>query len=66
MKDSTPRAEIDLARIKVGGGIAGLIFTLGSMWIFLAGVPALWLFLAAAMAVGAGFAVVLRFTDRSR
>jgi hypothetical protein len=59
-------AEIDMARIKVGGGVAGLIFTLGCMWIFLAGVPALWVFLALAIALGAGFAVLLRFTDRAR
>jgi hypothetical protein len=60
------RAEIDMARIKVGGGVAGLIFTIGCMWIFLAGLPALWVFLALALALGAGFAIVLRFTDRAR
>ena len=60
------RPEIDIAKIKVGGGVAGAIFTLGSMWIFLAGIPALWYFLALAIAVGAGIAVALRFTDPAR
>ena len=56
------RPEIDIAKIKVGGGVAGLIFTVGSMWIFLAAIPALWYFLALAIAGGAGVAVALRFT----
>lgn len=60
------RPEIDVAKIKVGGGVAGAIFTLGSMWIFLTGIPALWYFLALAIAVGAGIAVALRFTDPAR
>jgi hypothetical protein len=60
------RSEIDMAKIKVGGGVAGLIFTVGCMWIFLAGIPALWYFLALAIAVGAGVAIALRITDRAR
>ena len=60
------RPEIDIAKIKVGGGVAGLIFTIGSMWIFLAGIPALWYFLALAIAAGAGVAVALRFSDPAR
>ena len=60
------RPEIDIAKIKVGGGVAGLIFTIGSMWIFLAGIPALWYFLALAIAAGAGVAVALRFTNPAR
>lgn len=59
-------AEINIARISVGGGVAGAIFTLGSMWIFLAGIPALWYFLALAIATGLGVAAALRFTDPAR
>src|SRR5215472_16146889 len=51
------RPEIDIAKIKVGGGVAGLIFTIVSMLIFLTGIPALWYFLALAIAGGAGVAV---------
>lgn len=60
------RPEIDIAQIKVGGGVAGLIFTIGSMWIFLVGIPALWYFLALAIAAGAGVAVALRFANPAR
>jgi hypothetical protein len=53
-----------MSQIRFGGGIAGLIFTLGSMAIFLLGVPVLWYFFALACALGVGFAVVLHFAHR--
>ena len=59
-----PSPEINMSQIRFGGGIAGLIFTLGSMAIFLLGVPVLWYFFALAVALGLGFAVVFRFAHR--
>jgi hypothetical protein len=53
-----------MSQIRFGGGIAGLIFTLGSMAIFLLGVPVLWYFFALALALGIGFAVIFRFAYR--
>ena len=63
-KDDTPRPEINISKIKAGGGIAGLIFTVGSMLIFLLGIPGLWYFFAFAIALGVGIAVVLRLANR--
>jgi hypothetical protein len=51
-------------KLKVGGGAAGLIFTIGSMAVFLIGLPGLWYFLALAIALGAGISVVLRLIHR--
>jgi hypothetical protein len=53
-----------MAKIPVRGSVAGVIFTVGSMLIFLLGIPALWCFLAFSLAVGVGVAVVLRFTEQ--
>lgn len=47
-------------KIPVGGGVAGLIFTIGSIAIFLAGLPAFWYVLSLAVALGIGIAIVLR------
>jgi hypothetical protein len=60
MESSYPHSGITMHAIKFGGGVAGAIFAIGSMLIFLIGIPALWVFLAGAIAVGAGFAVALR------
>ena len=62
MDETKPSPEINMSQIRFGGGIAGLIFTLGSMAIFLLGIPVLWDFFALAVALGVGFAVVLHFT----
>ena len=58
-EDEGPRPEIDIRRIPVGGGVAGLIFAVGSCLIFLVGIPALRWFLLGAVVVGAAFAVLL-------
>lgn len=64
MNDQKPSPEINMSQIRFGGGIAGLIFTLGSMAIFLLGVPGLWYFFALALTLGVGFAVLLHFARR--
>jgi len=66
MKDETPHPGIDMAKIPVGGGVAGVIFAVGSMLVFLFGIPSLWYFLVLAVALGAGIGVVLHYTDRAR
>jgi PIN domain nuclease of toxin-antitoxin system len=57
----TPHPQINSAKIAVGSGVAGAIFTIGSMLIFLTGLPVLWYLFAAAIVLGGGVALVLRF-----
>lgn len=64
MSDRTPSPEINMSKIHFGGGIGGLVFTVGSMLIFLLGVPGLWYFFAFAVALGVGIAAVLHFANR--
>ena len=61
MKEDIPRAEINIAKIPGGGGVAGAIFAIGSTVIFLTGIPALWYTFPAAIALGCGVALVLHF-----
>jgi hypothetical protein len=63
-KDDSSNPEINISKIRAGGGIAGLIFAIGSMLIFLLGIPGLWYFFAFAIALGVGIAVVLRLANR--
>ena len=53
-----------MSKLPVGAGFAGVIFTVGSMVIFLIGLPTLWYFLAGAIALGVGVAATLRLTRR--
>ena len=53
-------------KIPVGAGIAGVVFTVGSMAVFLIGIPALRYFLGLALVLGIGIAIALHFTDRTR
>ena len=64
MDDPTPHRGITMHKIKFGGGVAGLTFTIGSMAIFLASLPQLWYFLAFAAALGIGIAAALRIAHR--
>ena len=64
MKESDSYPEINISKIPVGGGVAGIIFSVGSILIFLLGVPVLWYFFALALALGVGFALIPRVTDR--
>ncbi|MDQ1469151.1 MAG: hypothetical protein QOJ99_631 [Bryobacterales bacterium] len=64
MKQDIPRAEINIAKIPGGGGVAGAIFAIGSTVIFLIGIPALWYTFPAAIALGCGVALVLHFVHQ--
>jgi hypothetical protein len=53
--------QINLSKIPVGGGIAGAIFALGSMLIFLLGIPVLRYVFPAAVVLGLAVALILHF-----
>jgi hypothetical protein len=55
------RPQINASKIVIGGGIAGAIFTIGSMLIFLAGLPVLRYMFPAAVVLGCAIALVRRF-----
>jgi hypothetical protein len=61
MRDDTSTPQINIAKIPVGGGIAGAIFAVGSMVIFLVGIPMLRVVFPAAIVLGCGVALVLHF-----
>jgi hypothetical protein len=60
MKNRRFHPGININKIPVGAGFAGLIFTIGSVAIFLIGLPVLWYFLVGSIALGIGVAVILR------
>jgi hypothetical protein len=60
-KDDSPNPQINVSKIAVGGGIAGAIFTAGSMMIFLLGIPLLRFVFPAAIVLGCAVALVLHF-----
>jgi len=64
MSESAPTPQINVSKIPGGTGIAGAMFALGSMLIFLVGVPRLRYFFVAAIILGGGIALVLRFIRR--
>ena len=64
MSDSAPNPQINISKIPGGAGIAGAIFALGSMLIFLIGIPRFRYFFAAAVILGCGIALILRFVRR--
>jgi hypothetical protein len=66
MRDDNQKPQINISKIKVGGGIIGAIFTLGCMAIFLIGLPVLWYTFPAALVLGCGVALVLHFTHARR
>ncbi len=55
------RADIDMAKIPADGNVGGIIFAVGTMVIFLVGVPAIRDIFPAAIALGCGVAFVLHF-----
>jgi hypothetical protein len=61
MLEDTPRPQINSAKIAVGGGIAGAIFTIGRMLIFLTGLPMLWYLFPGAIVLGCAFALIFQF-----
>jgi len=58
------RAEINLSKIPVGGGVAGLLIAITVVVIGLIGIPALRPFLLGSVVLGGGAAAVLRWRDR--
>jgi hypothetical protein len=61
MKEDIRTPQINMAKVAVGGGIAGAIFAFGSMAIFLIGIPAIRYVFPAAIVLGCGVAVILHF-----
>jgi hypothetical protein len=56
----TPTPQINVSKIPGGGGIAGALFAVISMVIFLIGIPLVRYFLPAAIILGCGVALVIR------
>jgi hypothetical protein len=61
MREGTPSPQINVSKIPGGAGIAGALFAVISMVIFLIGIPALRYMLPAAVVLGSGVALVLHF-----
>lgn len=61
MKEDAPKPQINVSKIVIGGGIAGVIFTVGSMLIFLIGIPMLRYIFPAAVVLGCAVALIFRF-----
>jgi hypothetical protein len=61
VKEDTAIPQINVSKIAVGSGIAGAIFTVGSMLIFLIGIPVLRYLFPAAILLGSGVALLLHF-----
>ena len=61
MSEDNKRLQINSAKLRVGGEIAGAVFTLGSVLIFLLGIPVLRYMFPAAVLVGCAVALVLHF-----
>ena len=64
MPDPTPTPQINVSKIPGGGGVAGALFAVISMLIFLIGIPALRFFLPAAILLGGAVALVIHFIRR--
>lgn len=63
MSEDTPTPpQINVSKIPGGGGVAGALFALISTVIFVIGIPALRYFLVAAIVLGCGVALVVRFS----
>jgi hypothetical protein len=61
MGQSAPGPQINVSSIKAGGGIAGALFTVCSMLIFLVGIPAMRYFLPASIVLGLAVALIIHF-----
>lgn len=64
MHDRSPTPQINVSRIPGASGIAGGLFAVISMVIFLIGIPALRYFLVGAVAIGFAAALVIRAIHR--
>ncbi len=66
MEDDSPRPQIDASKLPVGGEIVGAIFAVGSMLIFIIGVPLLRYVFPVAIVLGCAIAFVLRFSRHEK
>ena len=64
MPEGGPTPQINVSKIPGGGGVAGALFAVISLIIFLNGIPALRYFLVAAIVLGSAVAVVIHFIHR--
>ena len=64
MSEGAPTPQINVSKIPGGTGIAGALFAVGSMLIFLFGVPRIRYFFIASIVLGCGVALILRFIRR--
>jgi hypothetical protein len=64
MKQDYPHQGITMHHIRFDGGFAGLVFTLGCMILFLAGLPVLWYPFVAAIVLGGAIALILHYIHR--
>ncbi len=61
MSEDNRTPQINSAKIPISGNIIGAIVAVGSMAIFLIGLPVLWYIFPIAVALGCGVALVLHF-----
>jgi hypothetical protein len=61
MREGAPSPQINVSKIQGSGGIAGALFAVISMVIFLIGIPALRFMFPAAIVLGCGVALVIHF-----
>jgi len=61
MQEDTPNPQINVSKIPVSGGAAGAFVAIGSMAIFLIGLPVLRYMFPAAVILGCVVALVLHF-----
>jgi len=61
MRESAPIPQINFSKIQGGAGVAGALVAITSTLIFLVGIPALRYFLPAAIVLGCGVALIIRF-----
>ena len=59
VREDFPSPQINVSKIPGGGGVAGALFTMISLLIFLIGIPALQYFFSAAIILGCGVALVI-------
>ena len=64
MSEDTRNPQINFSKIPGGSGIAGALFAISSMLIFLVGVPRLRIFFPAAVILGCVVALILRSIRR--
>jgi hypothetical protein len=64
MNDNARAPQINVSSIRGGSGIAGALFAISTVVIFLIGIPRLRLFLPAAILLGCVFALAIHFARR--